>query len=141
MEGESENNTSNKVSKPINWPYMNISSLTISFLTKLTAAGIIWGWGYFNYSIAWLIAPIAFSVWKAECKKDNELRMLTTQASALAKEKVMIMGRIDELPSWVYFPDFDRAEWLNRVCIIIYLCYIINGIILSFLNFKLFDHF
>lgn len=115
MEGESENNTSNKISKPINWPYMNISSLTISFLTKLAAAGIIWGWGYFNYSIAWLIAPIAFSVWKAESKKDNELRMLTTQASALAKEKVMIMGRIDELPSWVYFPDFDRAEWLNRI--------------------------
>ncbi|EFN72622.1 Extended synaptotagmin-2 [Camponotus floridanus] len=115
MEGESENNTSNKISKPINWPYMNISSLTISFLSKLAAAGIIWGWGYFNYSIAWLIAPIAFSVWKAECKKDNELRMLTTQASALAKEKVMIMGRIDELPSWVYFPDFDRAEWLNRI--------------------------
>ncbi|XP_072755088.1 extended synaptotagmin-2 isoform X3 [Anoplolepis gracilipes] len=115
MEGESENNTSNKVSKPITWPYMNIGSLTISFLTKLAAAGIIWGWGYFNYSIAWLIAPIAFSVWKTENKKDNELRMLTTQASALANEKVMIMGRIDELPSWVYFPDFDRAEWLNRI--------------------------
>lgn len=115
MEGESENNISNKASKPITWPYMNISSLTISFLTKLAAAGIIWGWGYFNYSIAWLIAPIALSVWKTECKKDNELRILTTQASALAKEKIMIMGRIDELPSWVYFPDFDRAEWLNRI--------------------------
>lgn len=133
MEGESENNTSdNKVSKPT-WPYMNIGSLTTSLLTKLAAAGIIWGWGYLNYSIAWLIVPIAFSVWKTECKKDNELRMLTTQASALAEEKVLIMGRIDELPSWVYFPDFDRAEWLNRVCIMIYLYYIINGIISSFL--------
>ncbi|XP_029662541.1 extended synaptotagmin-2 isoform X2 [Formica exsecta] len=115
MEGETENNASNKDSKSITWPYMNVGSLTVSFLTKLAAAGIIWGWGYFNYSIAWLIAPIALSVWKAEYKKDNELRMLTTQASALAKEKVFIMGRIDELPSWVYFPDFDRAEWLNRI--------------------------
>ncbi|XP_070155896.1 extended synaptotagmin-2 isoform X2 [Polyergus mexicanus] len=115
MEEETGNNASNKDSKPIIWPYMNVGSLTVSFLTKLAAAGLIWGLGYFNYSITWLIAPIAFSVWRTEYKKDNELRMLTTQASALAKEKVLIMGRIDELPSWVYFPDFDRAEWLNRI--------------------------
>lgn len=115
MEGESENNSFNKNSKPITWPYMNVSSLTISFLTKLAAAGIIWGWGYFNYSIAWLIAPIAFSVWKAERKRDNELRTITAQASVLAKEKELIVSRMNELPSWVYFPDFDRAEWLNRI--------------------------
>ncbi|XP_018315967.1 extended synaptotagmin-2 isoform X2 [Mycetomoellerius zeteki] len=115
MEGESENNAPNKDSKPITWPYMNVSSLSISFLTKLMAAGIIWGWGYFNYSIAWLIAPIAFSVWKAERKRDNELRTITQQASVLAKEKELIVSRMNELPSWVYFPDFDRAEWLNRI--------------------------
>ncbi|XP_018345899.1 PREDICTED: extended synaptotagmin-2 isoform X3 [Trachymyrmex septentrionalis] len=115
MEGESENNSLNKDSKPITWPYMNVSSLTISFLTKLAAAGIIWGWGYFNYSIAWLIAPIAFSVWKAERKRDNELRTITAQASVLVKEKELIVSRMNELPSWVYFPDFDRAEWLNRI--------------------------
>ncbi|XP_011881625.1 PREDICTED: extended synaptotagmin-1 isoform X2 [Vollenhovia emeryi] len=115
MEGESENNVSNKDSKPVTWPYMNVSSLTVSFLTKLAAAGFIWGWGYFNYSIAWLIAPIALSVWKAERKKDNELRTITAQASVLAKEKELIVSRMNELPSWVYFPDFDRAEWLNRI--------------------------
>lgn len=115
MEGESESNVSNKDSKPVTWPYMNVSSLTISFLIKLATAGIIWGWGYFNYSIAWLIAPIAISVWKAERKKDNELRTITAQAGVLAKEKELIISRMNELPSWVYFPDFDRAEWLNRV--------------------------
>ncbi|XP_018046960.1 PREDICTED: extended synaptotagmin-2 isoform X2 [Atta colombica] len=115
MEGESENNSLNKDSKPITWPYMNVSSLTISFLTKLAAAGIIWGWGYFNYSIAWLIAPIVFSVWKTERKRDNELRTITAQASVLVKEKELIVSRMNELPSWVYFPDFDRAEWLNRI--------------------------
>ncbi|XP_032679722.1 extended synaptotagmin-3 isoform X1 [Odontomachus brunneus] len=112
MEDKSENY---KVSQPSTWPYMNVSSLTMSFVTKLMAAGIIWGWGYFNFSIAWLIAPIAFSVWKAERKRDNELRTITAQASVLAKEKQLIVSRIDELPSWVYFPDFDRAEWLNRI--------------------------
>lgn len=116
MEGDSANNTSNKVSKPNIWPYMNVSSLTLSFVTKLATASVVWGLGYYNISIAWLIAPIAFFVWKAERKRDNELRAITAQASLLAKEKELIVGRIDELPSWVYFPDFDRAEWLNRVC-------------------------
>jgi len=94
---------------------MNVGSLTTSLLMKLGAAGIIWGWGYCNFSIAWLIAPIAISVWKTERKKDNELRTIMAQAAVLANEKELIVSRIDELPSWVYFPDFDRAEWLNKV--------------------------
>ncbi|KAH0949266.1 hypothetical protein HN011_000641 [Eciton burchellii] len=114
MEGVSESNSPNKASRPT-WPYMNVGSLGTSLLMKLAAAGIIWGWGYFNFSIAWLIAPIAISVWKTERKKDNELRAVVAQAAVLAKEKELILSRIDELPSWVYFPDFDRAEWLNKI--------------------------
>ncbi|CAL7948734.1 unnamed protein product [Xylocopa violacea] len=105
----------NKVSKRNSWPYMNIGSLTISFLTKLATASVIWGWGYLNLSIAWLIAPVALAAWKMERRKDNELKAITAQASVMAKEKELIMSRLDELPSWVYFPDFDRAEWLNKV--------------------------
>ncbi|CAD1477602.1 unnamed protein product, partial [Heterotrigona itama] len=105
----------NKISKPNPWPYMNIGSLFISFLTKLATAGVIWSWGYLNLNIAWLIAPIALVAWKVERRKDNELKAITAQASVMAKEKELIMSRLDELPSWVYFPDFDRAEWLNKV--------------------------
>ncbi|KZC10058.1 PREDICTED: extended synaptotagmin-2 [Dufourea novaeangliae] len=112
MEGKCEKS---EVSKPNPWPYMNISSMTLSFFTKLATAGIIWGCGYLNLSIAWLIAPIALAAWKSERRKDNELKAFTAQASIMAKEKELIMSRLDELPSWVYFPDFDRAEWLNKV--------------------------
>lgn len=105
----------NKISKSNPWPYMNIGSLTISFLTKLATAGIIWSWGYLNLNIAWLIGPIALIAWKTERRKDNELKLITAQASVMAKEKELIMSRLDELPSWVYFPDFDRAEWLNKI--------------------------
>ena len=112
MEGKCEDNN---VAKRNSWPYMNIGSLAISFLARLAAAGVIWGWGYSNLSIAWLIAPIALAAWKSERRKDNELKAITAQASVMAKEKELIMSRLDELPSWVYFPDFDRAEWLNKV--------------------------
>ncbi|KAK0172236.1 hypothetical protein PV328_005581 [Microctonus aethiopoides] len=99
----------------VTWPFMTISSFVTSLLVKGAAVGAIWGWGYMNWSIAWLIPPVFFSVWKIENHKSNELKRLTAQASVMAKEKEVILSRMDELPSWVYFPDFDRAEWLNRV--------------------------
>ncbi|XP_047354622.1 extended synaptotagmin-1 isoform X2 [Vespa velutina] len=105
----------NKVSKPNTWPYMNMSSLVTSFFIKLTTAGIIWGCGYMNINLAWLLCPIMVFVWKSERQKDQQLRAITAQASILANEKELIGKRMDELPSWVYFPDFDRAEWLNRI--------------------------
>lgn len=97
------------------WPYMNIGSLSIGFLTRLLSAGVIWGWGYMNWSIGWLIVPIALVTWRTETQKDAHLRAITAQASVMTEEKQMITNRIDELPSWVYFPDYDRAEWLNKV--------------------------
>ena len=27
----------------------------------------------------------------------------------------MILARVQDLPAWVFFPDFERVEWLNRV--------------------------
>ena len=31
------------------------------------------------------------------------------------EEEEGTLARVDELPSWVYFPDVERAEWLNKV--------------------------
>ena len=101
--------------QPSSWPYMSLASLSTSFAAKLATVGIIWGWGYMNFSLAWLIAPVVLSVWRKERKKDHQLKRLMAQATVLCKEKDIIVSRLDELPSWVYFPDFDRAEWLNKV--------------------------
>ena len=107
-----------KIIQSNSWPYMSLKSLSTGFATKLATVGILWGWGYMNLNFAWLIAPIVLSVWRKERKKDQELKRLMAQASALCKEKDVIVNRLDELPSWVYFPDFDRAEWLNKVILI-----------------------
>ena len=26
----------------------------------------------------------------------------------------VILARVKDLPAWVFFPDFERVEWLNR---------------------------
>ncbi|XP_034947914.1 extended synaptotagmin-3 isoform X2 [Chelonus insularis] len=97
------------------WPFMTIKSFATSLVLKAVAVGAIWGWGYMNWSVAWLIPPVILSVWKNENSQSCNLKRLTAQATVMAKEKDVILSRLDEIPSWVYFPDFDRAEWLNRV--------------------------
>lgn len=46
-----------------------------------------------------------------ENAKQHELK----KAAAMIDEKDALKYRIDDLPSWVLFPDVDRAEWLNKV--------------------------
>lgn len=68
-----------------------------------------------NWNFAWLILPIAYLVLVSEKKKTGYLRRLTAQATALSKDRIIVESRIDELPSWVFFPDYSRVEWLNEV--------------------------
>lgn len=112
---DSEPSTEIDTTAPMSWPYMTFGSLGKRLFVKLVTIGVIWGVGYMNWNFAWLIPPIAFVVLKGERKKDGELKRLTAQATALCKEKIIIENRIDDLPTWVYFPDYDRAEWLNGV--------------------------
>ena len=30
-------------------------------------------------------------------------------------EKNAVLARLDELPSWVFFPDKERVEWINQI--------------------------
>lgn len=117
---EEENKLVEQAEEKISWPYMTIKSFSTSLILKVAAVGAIWGWGYMNWSIGWLLPPVILSVWKVENSRSSELKRLTAQAAVMAKEKDIITSRLDELPSWVYFPDFDRVEWLNKVCFYTY---------------------
>lgn len=48
---------------------------------------------------------------RMENAKKHELK----KAAAMIDEKDALQYRIEDLPSWVLFPDVDRAEWLNKV--------------------------
>ena len=32
-----------------------------------------------------------------------------------SNEKDAILARVEDLPSWVYFPDKERSEWVNVI--------------------------
>jgi hypothetical protein len=32
-----------------------------------------------------------------------------------SNERDAVLARVEDLPSWVYFPDKERSEWVNKV--------------------------
>ncbi|XP_055547885.1 extended synaptotagmin-2 isoform X2 [Wyeomyia smithii] len=93
----------------------SIGSLLYSFAKKVVTVGIIYFVGYMGWSVAWLITPVILSVARDQWRTKTETRRNVAKASALANEKEVILARLGDLPAWVFFPDVERCEWLNRV--------------------------
>lgn len=92
-----------------------VFSLLYSIVKKVTVVGAIYLVGYMNWSVAWLITPVILAVTREYWRKTSDLRREIAKASAVANEKDVILARINDLPAWVYFPDIERCEWINRV--------------------------
>lgn len=93
----------------------SIFTLLYSFAKKVTIVGAVYLVGYMGWSVAWLITPIVLSVSREYWHQTSELKRSIAKASATANEKDVILARISDLPAWVYFPDIERCEWINRV--------------------------
>jgi len=93
---------------------IGVGNLAIRFLKKASQWAIIYIWGYYALSPGWLLAPLFLSVLRYQWKKEKESRISSAQATARASEKEVILARVKDLPAWVFFPDFERVEWLNR---------------------------
>ncbi|XP_058821866.1 extended synaptotagmin-2 isoform X3 [Topomyia yanbarensis] len=93
----------------------SVVSLLYSFAKKVVTVGIIYCVGYMGWSVAWLITPVILSVARDQWRRKNEIRRNVAKASALASDKDVILARLGDLPAWVFFPDVERCEWLNRI--------------------------
>lgn len=93
----------------------SIFTLLYTVFKKVTVVGAVYLVGYMGWSVAWLITPVVFAVTREYWRKSANLRRSIAKASAVANEKDVILARIDDLPAWVYFPDVERCEWINRV--------------------------
>ncbi|XP_049535380.1 extended synaptotagmin-2 isoform X1 [Anopheles darlingi] len=93
----------------------SIMSLLYSFAKKVVTVGIIYFVGYMGWSVAWLITPVILSVARESWRKKSDTRRTVAKASALANDKDVILARLHDLPAWVFFPDVERCEWLNKI--------------------------
>ena len=73
----------------------------------------------------WTIIPLAVSTFVEEKflnvntrnKNDKTKAIPVTPLNKHKKEvlKEKILARIQDLPNWVLFPDFERSEWFNQI--------------------------
>ncbi|XP_073945230.1 extended synaptotagmin-like protein 2 isoform X3 [Choristoneura fumiferana] len=94
---------------------VSVLSMIYRFFKKVSMVGAVYLVGYMQWSVAWLIGPVVLSVLRDQWRKDSEYRRNLAKTTAVSSEKDVILARIDDLPAWVFFPDVERAEWLNRI--------------------------
>ena len=79
----------------------NILHLLYAFGKHLSKIAIVYLFGYFNVSPAWLLGPVVLTVLREEWKKEKTLKRNIAKAAALSNEKDVILARVDDLPAWV----------------------------------------
>lgn len=92
-----------------------IISILYSAAKKVAIVGVVYFVGYMNWSVAWLICPLLLSVIRDQYRSQHDIRREVAKASALANDKDVILARLNDLPAWVFFPDVERCEWLNKI--------------------------
>lgn len=93
----------------------NVLSMIYRFFKKVSVVGAVYLVGYMQWSVAWLIGPVILSLLRDQWRRESEYKRNLAKAAALSSEKDVVLAKLDDLPSWVFFPDVERAEWLNRI--------------------------
>ncbi|CAG7726678.1 unnamed protein product [Allacma fusca] len=93
-----------------------ISSWMFSFAKKCFVCGLVYSMGYFQISVGWLVGPIVLLVVRDQWRRHHDSQRAIAAAAARGDEREIVLARLgDNLPSWVIFPDVERAEWLNQI--------------------------
>lgn len=69
-------------------------------LKNFVTVSTIYLFGYFDLSVAWLIAPIVLGAFRTEWKKVKDRKRKAVQETVLNEKKV-ILSTLGDLPSWV----------------------------------------
>ena len=67
------------------------------------AAVAIWGFGYYQFSPAWILLGLVVITWKEKHNKLQQKKIEISQQAA-KNEKEAILARVEDLPSWVSRP-------------------------------------
>nr|QQY02574.1 extended synaptotagmin [Cryptocotyle lingua] len=76
----------------------------------------LWGIGYMGFSGSW-VALGSLGYFMIRLARSRRARLTSSLKAIGENEKQFIFQNfsVRDLPSWVYFPDVERAEWLNKV--------------------------
>jgi len=86
---------------------------------NLATTALVYAFGYWRIATVstWVLLPLmaVVSVVRDRWREAGRLKRRRAQLAAASDERDLITANVSELPSWVFFPDVHRAEWLNQV--------------------------
>ncbi|KAG5667149.1 hypothetical protein PVAND_015146 [Polypedilum vanderplanki] len=68
-----------------------------------------------NFSESYCLFPFFLSSIKEHFSQMRYFQRAVTQATMRMDERDIILSRLDEIPTWVLFPDYERVQWLNKI--------------------------
>ncbi|KAF8570027.1 hypothetical protein P879_05451 [Paragonimus westermani] len=93
-----------------------ILSYAITYLKFFGSCISLWGIGYMQFSATW-IALGTFGYFCIQLARNKRMQLTSSLKAIGQDEKAFILQNfsVSDLPSWVYFPDVERAEWFNKM--------------------------
>lgn len=79
----------------------SIKNLKGFFWQQASLVGIIYLAGYWQWSFAWFVGPIAIFVFRDRLIESNRRRRDLSKTIALSDERDVITGNLKDLPAWV----------------------------------------
>lgn len=93
----------------------------MSYGVQSSLGVLCWLFGFMGMSVLWVLVG-SFSIYYSvenfyKKKKTTEmLNMLTEDKMQLVEAvKALHVQHSSAIPSWIYFPDVERVEWINRI--------------------------
>lgn len=86
----------------------------IRYFRIVSMVFFVWLVGYFNFSLSWILLAVMMYLLREKTRNARQYKADMIKAIGI-NEKDAIIARLDEVPSWVYFPDRERAEWVNKM--------------------------
>ncbi|CAF4403022.1 unnamed protein product, partial [Rotaria sp. Silwood2] len=69
---------------------------------------------YLRFSVSWILLVVFIYLFRQHQRAQfKEKHKMLNEIND--NEEQYVKARLDELPSWVFFPDVERAEWVNRI--------------------------
>ncbi|XP_014666106.1 PREDICTED: extended synaptotagmin-2-like [Priapulus caudatus] len=88
--------------------------ILMKFVKGFSILSGVWLVGYYRYSLSWVLLGLPIWLWTSY-KQNKQIEKRMVQHEIVNNEKEVILASIEDLPSWVFFPDVERAEWLNKI--------------------------
>ncbi|GIX73284.1 extended synaptotagmin-2 [Caerostris extrusa] len=94
----------------------NVYAIAGGFISLTYGAYLVGHSGFGATSMVCIGLGVAVSVWMLKSNYLTERDVgLSIDRSVALDEKGCILARLTDLPSWVFFPETERVEWVNKL--------------------------